>query len=511
MNLELLSFDLEIAEATRDEVALSAIRVLADIWHRRMGHINSQSLRILRDAGDNGIKYNDNMSPCDMCAFGKSKQQRHPKTTTHTTDRPFKLVYTDFLGPASPPALGGFRYVSKFTDQHSKWTEVFLIKEKSDAVSSLQTFVQTVVIPRGLRIERLRTDRGGEYTAGYFEQYCLDTGICHEIAATNTPQQNGVSERDGRTIANIARCLLKEAGFPKSLWGEMFFTATYLANRMPHSALQSQAPFTVLFGVPAKLDHLRTIGARAFVHVETHTSKLEDKAWEGRLCGYSMNSKAYRIYSNKTGRVTESRNVIFIETPASTLADSTQGNTTGEAVSNHEDSSPAENTDDICITHSEEIDSLLKKLSKLTSRNMDHAQSAGAEEPAAESADSNHILETTQRGPLPTDNELEGATRMGTRASGALTPVSHEGLNPHQQRELRNLGLLTSPMVSDAEVAHEKESTMEYALVGETEHRSDGAQEHRMEVYLDYALDTGNPVCEHSSDGEVITIPNTFK
>ena len=32
-----------------------------------------------------------------------------------------------------------------------------------------------------------------------------------------------------------------------------------------------------------------------------------------------------------------------------------------------------------------------------------------------------------------------------------------------------------------------------------------------MEVYPGYALDTGNPVSEHSSDGEVITIPNTFK
>ena len=52
---------------------------------------------------------------------------------------------------------------------------------------------------------------------------------------------------------------------------------------------------------------------------------------------------------------------------------------------------------------------------------------------------------------------------------------------------------------------------MEYALVGETEHRSDRVKEHRMEVYLDYALDIGNPVSEHGSDGEVITIPNTFK
>ena len=89
--------------------------------------------------------------------------------------------------------------------------------------------------------------------------------------------------------------------------------------------------------------------------------KLEDKACEGVLCGYSLNSKVYKIYTNKTARVTESRNVTFIETPASTLADSPGGTTTGVAVSTHEDSSPAENTEDFCITYSEEMDSLLKK------------------------------------------------------------------------------------------------------------------------------------------------------
>ena len=181
------------------------------------------------------------MSPCDLCACGKSKLQCHPKTTTHTTDQPFQLVYTDLLGPVPPPALGGFCYVSKFTDQHSKWKEVFLIKEKGDAVSSLQQFVRTVVIPRGLRIERLRTGRWGGYTSGYFEKYCLDTGIRHEFAATNTPQQNGVSERDGRTIANIARCLLKDAEFPKSL-EEKFFARQRIWPTACHTPRSNHKP-----------------------------------------------------------------------------------------------------------------------------------------------------------------------------------------------------------------------------------------------------------------------------
>ena len=89
---------------------------------------------------------------------------------------------------------------------------------------------------------------------------------------------------------------------------------------------------------------------------------------------------------------------------------------------------------------------------------MDHSTSAGEGEPAAEDAGSDETLETTRTGAWPTTHELGGATCLGTRANCAVTPVSRKGLCLHQQRKLRNLGLLTSLMVSDAEVADEKET-----------------------------------------------------
>lgn len=113
----------------------------------------------------------------------------------------------------------------------------------------------------------------------------------------------------------MVRCLPNDSGLPRSMWGELFPTAAYLANRSPHSALDSQTPYFKFHGKQAGMSALRTIGARAFVHVETHTPKLEDRAWEGRLVGYSSNSKAYRIYNGSTQRVVENRNVTFIETP----------------------------------------------------------------------------------------------------------------------------------------------------------------------------------------------------
>lgn len=42
---------------------------------------------------------------------------------------------------------------------------------------------------------------------------------------------------------------------------------------------------------------LRVFGARACVHNERYTKKLEDRVFEGKLCGFSQDSRAYRVYN----------------------------------------------------------------------------------------------------------------------------------------------------------------------------------------------------------------------
>ena len=86
---------------------------------------------------------------------------------------------------------------------------VYPIRSKDEAIDTLSYFFQDHAIPLGMRIQRLRCDKGGEYTAGYFREFCKQTDREHEFAATNTSQQNGMSERDGRTIMNMVRCRLR--------------------------------------------------------------------------------------------------------------------------------------------------------------------------------------------------------------------------------------------------------------------------------------------------------------
>ena len=208
------------------------------------------------------------MPDCDVCTVGKSHQLAHPKTADHKAKLPFQLVFADLMGPLSPEALGGYQYITKILDEHTKWTETYLLDH--DALTSFQVIVQSVAVSSGFLVERLWVNKGGEFVSKEFEGYCLQTGVSLEYAGTNTPQQIGMSERVGRTLAAMVRCMLADGELPNFLWGGLMFTAAFLGNRVLHSAVGMQSPCKMLYGTKRDLQLLRVIGARAFVHIETY-------------------------------------------------------------------------------------------------------------------------------------------------------------------------------------------------------------------------------------------------
>ena len=291
----------------------------ADIWHRRLGHMNPHSMELLWQKEGNRMEYTGTVSDCDICALSKSRQQAHPKKSKRMTTRPMQLIYTDLMETLTPPTKGGYRNVSKFTDDYSHMKEVYLLRNKSKAAESLHQYNMTVAVPLGLRIEIVRCDKGGENIGKEFNTLCVNASINVEYTATNTPQRNGASERDGQTLAQITQCLMKDGNFPPSLWGELIFTAVYLCNRSSHSVLGGATPYFRMHNKEADLSGLRAVRARAFVHRETYTRKLDDRAFEGKLCGLSQDRRAYGIYNSTKGMAVASRNVTFLETPAYSL------------------------------------------------------------------------------------------------------------------------------------------------------------------------------------------------
>ena len=228
-------------DVTEDATALTTVG--ADVWHRCLGHPAEQVMGRLQNISETGVKFDGSLSPCETCKINKSVQQDHPKTVESVISERLHLVSTDLTGPITPPAQGGYRLIAKFTDHFTTFKAVYFIKTKDDALTTLCRFIQDLAIPLGLRIHRLRSDRGGEYIADYCRSYCKTTGIRQEFTPPYTPQANGLSERDGRTILNVTRCLLNEANLPKTLWGEIAATAVFLINRLPHSSINGDTPY----------------------------------------------------------------------------------------------------------------------------------------------------------------------------------------------------------------------------------------------------------------------------
>ena len=112
---------------------------------------------------------------------------------------------------------------------------------------------------------------------------------------------------------------------------------------MLQSGLGTETPFKRLYGKEANLSHLKTIGARAFVHIKD-AKKLEPKPWEGMLCDFNEDEAlSYWVWNPKPRRVVESRNVTFIETPPHLIPQPTR-------LSSLRELPPAELVDDYAST-----------------------------------------------------------------------------------------------------------------------------------------------------------------
>lgn len=107
--------------------------------------------------------------------------------------------------------------------------------------------------------------------------------------------------------------MLADSGLPLNMWAEAFSTACYLRNMSP-SLQRTQTPAELLWGIKPSVKHLRVFGCRAYVHVPMELRhKLAAVSLRGRLVGYSLTAKAYRVLLD-SGKVVISRNVVFDET-----------------------------------------------------------------------------------------------------------------------------------------------------------------------------------------------------
>lgn len=302
-------------EAVSASVAVAA-ELPADLWHKRLGHLGMKGMCALRDNLATGICFQVSSDvKCETCLLGKQVALPFPAGEAARATSPLELIHSDVAGPMQECSFGGAKYIVTFTDDYTRKTYAYLMKNKSEVMHHFITFKNEVEKQLGLSIKILRSDNGSEYCNSKFVDFLRKEGIIHQTSVPYCPQQNGVSERLNRTLLEKARCLLIGAGLCTRFWGEAVMTAVYLKNRCPTAALAGRTPEEVWTGSRPDLSHLHVFGCVAYALCpKQKRRKLDARSKAYIFVGYSTTTKGYRLMDPMNPHnVIVSRNVVFLE------------------------------------------------------------------------------------------------------------------------------------------------------------------------------------------------------
>ena len=287
------------------------------LWHQRLGHLGVQNVKLLQSKNlVVGMDLGDacELPFCEGCVEGKLHRLPFPRGESTRASSLLEIVHSDLCGPMRSESLGGARYVLTFIDDKSRKVFCYFLKSKSEVLERFKNFKAFVENDVGKRIKVLRSDNGGEYCSLEFKSFCESHGILHQKSAPYTPQQNGVAERMNRTLVESARCMIHAKDLPYKFWAEAVATACYVRNRSPTTAVDGETPEEAWSKTKPSVEHLRVFGCVAYAHVPKELrGKLDSKSEKCIFVGYCGESKAYRLYNMKSGKIIKSRDVVFNE------------------------------------------------------------------------------------------------------------------------------------------------------------------------------------------------------
>ncbi|GJW15057.1 putative ribonuclease H-like domain-containing protein [Tanacetum coccineum] len=226
------------------------------LWHRRLGHVNFKTInKLVKENLVRGLpsKRFENDQTCVACLKGKQHKASCKSKIQNSITQPLFMLHMDLFGPTFVSSLMNKKYCLVVTDDYSRFTWVFFLASKDETSGILKSFITEIENLVDKKVKIIRCDNGTEFKNRVMSEFCEKKGIKKEFSAAKNPQQNGVAERRNRTLIEAARTMLADL--------------------------------------------------RKFV----------GKSNDGFFVGYSMNSKAFRVYNIRTRKVEENLHVRFLE------------------------------------------------------------------------------------------------------------------------------------------------------------------------------------------------------
>lgn len=158
----------------------------------------------------------------------------------------------------------GLKFLVTCVDSFTKYTWIFLLKQKFKVTSTFTTFMAYVTTQFNCHIKTVQIDGGGEFQP--LTLLLSTQGTIHKLTCPYTHHQNGSVERKHIHVVETRLTLLAQASLPLKSWDHAFQEAAYLISRIPTMVLAMQSPYNTLYQSEPDYTFLKV-----FVPV-THTS-----------------------------------------------------------------------------------------------------------------------------------------------------------------------------------------------------------------------------------------------
>nr|GEW24860.1 ribonuclease H-like domain-containing protein [Tanacetum cinerariifolium] len=196
----------------------------------------------------------------------------------------------------------------------SKFSWVFFLATNDETATVLKTFIVGIENLLSLKAKIIRCDNRTEFKNADLNQFCGLKGIKREFSIPRTPQQNGIAERKNRTLIEATRTLLADSLLSIPFWAEAVNIACYVQNRVLVTKPHNKTPYELLHGRLPSIGFMRPFGCPiTILNTVDLLGKFQGKVDEGFLVGYSVCSKAFRVFNSRTRIVQETLLVNFME------------------------------------------------------------------------------------------------------------------------------------------------------------------------------------------------------
>ena len=166
----------------------------------------------------------------------------------------------------------------------------------------------------GNQVKALRSENGGEYISNEFKNFYSKEGIRRELIEPHNPHNNGVPERNNRTIVGAAWAMLHERGLLMNLWAEAWNTTVYVKKKIPHKVLGMITPKEAFIGKKSDVSHFKIFGSYVYVHVTKDAKKKLELTTEFWIfLGYTETPHNYHVYFQKSWMIVVRRDIKFDE------------------------------------------------------------------------------------------------------------------------------------------------------------------------------------------------------